>query len=92
MKSKKSLFYFCMLALVAVAAFASAVLLSIARVPTVTEHEFNFSITYELNGEIISGLITEEHRQSWQNLSVEAMYEELSKELIKINSDIRVIF
>ena len=43
----------------------------------------------QLNGQVISGLITEEHRQSWQNMSVEAMYDELSKELIQINSDIR---
>ena len=42
-----------------------------------------------LNGQVIGGLVTEEHRQSWVNMSVEAMYEELSKELIKINSDIR---
>ena len=43
----------------------------------------------QLNGEVISGLITEDHRQSWANMSVEAMYEELSNELIKINSEIR---
>ena len=43
----------------------------------------------QLNGEIIGGLVTEDHRQSWQNMPVEAMYDELSKELIKINSDIR---
>jgi hypothetical protein len=42
-----------------------------------------------LNGQVIGGLVTEEHRQSWANMSVEAMYDELSKELIKINSDIR---
>lgn len=41
-----------------------------------------------LNGEVIAGLITEEHR-SWEKMSLEAMYDELSKELIQINSDIR---
>jgi hypothetical protein len=42
-----------------------------------------------LNGQVIGGLVTEDHRKSWANMSVEAMYEELSKELIQINSDIR---
>ena len=41
-----------------------------------------------LNGEVIGGLITEEHR-NWEKLPLEAMYDELSKELIQINSDIR---
>jgi hypothetical protein len=43
----------------------------------------------QLNGRVIGGLVTEDHRQAWENMSVEAMYDELSKELIKINSDIR---
>jgi hypothetical protein len=43
----------------------------------------------QLNGEIIGGLVTEDHRQSWEKMSLESMYDELSKELIKINSDIR---
>ena len=43
----------------------------------------------QLNGEVIGGLVTEDHRSSWVNLSLEAMYDELSKELIKINSEIR---
>ena len=42
-----------------------------------------------LNGRVISGLITEEHRQSWANMPLEAMYNELSNELITINSAIR---
>lgn len=42
-----------------------------------------------LNGKVISGLITEEHRQSWANMPLEAMYNELSNELILINSAIR---
>lgn len=42
-----------------------------------------------LNGRVIGGLITEEHRQGWMNMSLEAMYEELSRELIRINSEIR---
>jgi hypothetical protein len=41
-----------------------------------------------LNGEVIGGMITEEHRD-WANLSLEAMYEELSQELIQIHSSIR---
>lgn len=43
----------------------------------------------QLNGRVISGLVTEDHRGSWQNMSLEAMYDELSKELIRINSEIR---
>ena len=43
----------------------------------------------QLNGRVIGGLVTEDHRQAWETMSVEAMYDELSKELIKINSDIR---
>ncbi len=41
-----------------------------------------------LNGEVIGGLVTEDDR-GWEKMSLEQMYEELSKELIKINSDIR---
>jgi hypothetical protein len=43
----------------------------------------------QLNGRVIGGLVTEDHRQAWQHMSVETMYDELSKELIQINSDIR---
>ena len=42
-----------------------------------------------LNGRLISGLITEEHRTNWATMPLEAMYNELSNELIAINSDIR---
>lgn len=42
----------------------------------------------QLNGRVIGGLITEEHR-NWDKLPLEAMYDELSKELIQVNSDIR---
>jgi hypothetical protein len=42
----------------------------------------------QLNGQVIGGLVTEDHR-GWDKLSLEAMYDELSKELIQINSDIR---
>jgi hypothetical protein len=42
-----------------------------------------------LNGRVISGIITEEHRQNWANMPLEAMYNELSSELIAINSAIR---
>lgn len=42
-----------------------------------------------LNGRVISGLITEEHRTNWANMPLEVMYNELSNELIAINSAIR---
>ena len=42
----------------------------------------------QLNGRIIGGLITEENR-GWDTMSLEQMYEELSKDLIRINSAIR---
>ena len=43
----------------------------------------------QLNGKVIGGLITEEHRGAWMNMPLENMYTELSQELIKINSEIR---
>ena len=42
----------------------------------------------QLNGRVIGGLITEDHRK-WDTMSLEQMYDELSKELIRINSEIR---
>jgi hypothetical protein len=42
----------------------------------------------QLNGEIIGGLVTEDDR-GWEKMTLEQMYEELTKELIQINSDIR---
>jgi hypothetical protein len=45
--------------------------------------------TMQLNGQLISGLVTEDHRGGWATMPLEAMYDELSKELIQINSDIR---
>jgi hypothetical protein len=42
-----------------------------------------------LNGRLIGGLITEEDRPGWAKMSLEAMYTELSNELIQINSAIR---
>jgi hypothetical protein len=42
-----------------------------------------------LNGRVIGGLITEEHRANWANMPLETMYSELSNELIAINSAIR---
>lgn len=42
----------------------------------------------QLNGQIIGGLVTEDHR-GWDTMPLEAMYDELSKELIQVNSDIR---
>lgn len=45
--------------------------------------------TMQLNGKVIGGLVTEDHRSGWETLSLEAMYDEISKELIQINSSIR---
>lgn len=42
----------------------------------------------QLNGKVIGGLITEDNR-GWDKMSLEQMYDELSKELIRINSEIR---
>jgi hypothetical protein len=42
----------------------------------------------QLNGEVIGGLVTEDDR-GWEKMTLEQMYEELTKELIQINSDIR---
>jgi len=44
--------------------------------------------TMQLNGRVIGGLVTEDHR-GWDKLPLEAMYDELSKDLIRINSEIR---
>ena len=41
-----------------------------------------------LNGELIGGLVTEDQR-NWEKMSLEAMYDELTKDLIRINSEIR---
>jgi hypothetical protein len=43
----------------------------------------------QLNGRTIGGLVTEDHRQAWANMPLESMYDELSRELDKINSEIR---
>ena len=42
----------------------------------------------QLNGRVIGGLVTEDHR-GWDKMPLEQMYDELSKELIRINSEIR---
>jgi hypothetical protein len=42
----------------------------------------------QLNGRVIGGLVTEDHR-GWDKMPLEAMYEELSKELIQVHSNIR---
>lgn len=42
-----------------------------------------------LNGRLIGGLITDELRPAWVNLTLEEMFEELAAEITKINSDIR---
>lgn len=43
----------------------------------------------QLNGKIIRGLVTEDHRDSWVNMSLESMYYALSAELAKINQALR---
>lgn len=45
--------------------------------------------TMQLNGRVIGGLVTEDHRNTWMNMSLETMFEELSKEIIQVNSAIR---
>lgn len=41
-----------------------------------------------LNGKEISGLVTEDTRKDWMNLSVEAMYDKLLEEIEKLNNDL----
>jgi hypothetical protein len=43
----------------------------------------------ELNGRAIHGLVTEDHRDSWVNMSLETMYNQLSNELSAINTELR---
>lgn len=43
----------------------------------------------KLNGREINGLVTEDHREKWLDMSLETMYNQLHNELIKINSEIR---
>ena len=42
-----------------------------------------------LNGRVIGGLLTEEHRTSWAKMPLEDMYAKLSAELAQINTKIR---
>lgn len=53
-----------------------------------TEEDKKIVRNMVLNGEVIGGLITEDHR-GWEKMSLEKMYEELSNEIIQINSAIR---
>lgn len=41
-----------------------------------------------LNGRVIGGLVTEEHRAGWQNMSLLQMYDELEKELDTVHAQI----
>ena len=43
----------------------------------------------KLNGRTIHGLVTEDHRDNWLDMSLESMYAQLSTELAKINSELR---
>lgn len=42
-----------------------------------------------LNGQVIGGLITEEHRQAWMSMSVEEMYDALTDEIAALHDGIR---
>ena len=42
----------------------------------------------QLNGRVIGGLVTEDHR-GWDKMPLETMYDELTKDLIRIHSEIR---
>jgi electron transfer flavoprotein alpha subunit len=42
-----------------------------------------------LNGRLIGGLVTDELRASWVNMSLEEMFDELAAEITQINSEIR---
>ena len=39
-----------------------------------------------LNGRLIGGLVTEDHRSSWLNLPIELMYDEITAELDQLNN------
>ena len=54
-----------------------------------TAADKKLAVALQLNGRTIHGLVTEEHRTNWVNMSLEAMYNEISNELIAINSAIR---
>jgi hypothetical protein len=54
MRSKKLFFPIILLIVAVLATAVCSVVISIAKKPTVTEHEFPFSITYELNGEAVT--------------------------------------
>lgn len=43
----------------------------------------------KLNGEVITGLVTEDHRASWLSMSLETMYTQLSGELLQVNNALR---
>jgi hypothetical protein len=43
----------------------------------------------ELNGRVINGLVTEDHRGGWVDLPLEQMYDQLTAELEQINDKIR---
>lgn len=45
-----------------------------------------------IGGEIITGLVTESHRKDWINLTVEQMYDELEKEISKVQARILAMF
>lgn len=42
-----------------------------------------------LNGRLIGGLVTDELRPNWVNMSLEDMYREMTQEILSINSEIR---
>lgn len=54
-----------------------------------TEEDKTLVRNMVLGGEIISGLVTEDSRENWQNLSLEEMYDKLSEEIENLQNSIR---
>ena len=44
-----------------------------------------------LNGQLIGGLVTEDYRQDWSNMSVTDMYDKLSEEIEKIQQNFLIL-
>lgn len=54
-----------------------------------TEDDKNIVKNMMLNGKLIGGLVTEMHREDWLHMTVEEMFEELTKELKAVHESIR---
>jgi hypothetical protein len=53
-----------------------------------TSEDKGIVLNMYLNGKLISGLVTEMHREDWAKLPIEEMYDKLNEELDRIASDI----